>query len=137
MGLTSFVLILFYERRTSLIAGFHTLLVNRIGDCLIIVSFCLFLISANFSTGRFFLSPGELVFLLAVASITKSAQIPFRSWLPAAIAAPTPVRALVHSSTLVTAGVFLIIRIRSSSGLVWCSRSLLLLAGARTCLVGG
>nr|ACJ69502.1 NADH dehydrogenase subunit 5 [Leptopus sp. NKMT019] len=114
LGLVSYCLVIYFQNYKSYNAGMLTILINRVGDVAILISICWML---NFGSWNFvyYLSSMDfwmyyLVLLVILASFTKSAQIPFSSWLPAAMAAPTPVSALVHSSTLVTAGVYLSIR---------------------------
>nr|YP_010393258.1 NADH dehydrogenase subunit 5 [Tylothais aculeata]UPX89420.1 NADH dehydrogenase subunit 5 [Tylothais aculeata] len=112
LGIVSFVLVIYYQNMKSLGAGMLTVLANRVGDVMILVSIGLLVLQGHWmiiSIWDFYLSTWVAI-TIVLAAMTKSAQIPFSSWLPAAMAAPTPVSALVHSSTLVTAGVFLVIR---------------------------
>lgn len=89
-----------------------TALRNRVGDVALILALAFGRVFRGYWTYRVV---GPLALLILVAALSKRAQFPFSAWLPRAIAAPTPVSALVHSSTLVTAGVYLLIR--SYSGL--------------------
>lgn len=111
LGVISYILVIFYNNEKSNRAGIITSLRNRIGDAALLLCIACFLEFGSWNY-IFFDPPlgGYFCWLVVLAAITKRAQIPFSAWLPAAIAAPTPVRALVHSSTLVTAGVYLLIR---------------------------
>nr|YP_010923087.1 NADH dehydrogenase subunit 5 [Nysius inconspicuus]WJZ45490.1 NADH dehydrogenase subunit 5 [Nysius inconspicuus] len=117
LGLVSYCLVIYYQNFGSYNAGMLTILTNRLGDVAILLG-----IGLMFSDGSWYFMYHNfynyflgfyLIFMIVMASFTKSAQLPFSSWLPAAMAAPTPVSALVHSSTLVTAGVYLMIRFNS------------------------
>nr|YP_010625205.1 NADH dehydrogenase subunit 5 [Procambarus dupratzi]WBG72645.1 NADH dehydrogenase subunit 5 [Procambarus dupratzi] len=114
LGLISYVLVIYYQNEKSANAGMLTVLSNRVGDVAILLSIALFFSMGgwNFMVWGFYVGEDMILMktLVVLAAMTKSAQIPFSAWLPAAMAAPTPVSALVHSSTLVTAGVYLLIR---------------------------
>nr|ARH54228.1 NADH dehydrogenase subunit 5 [Cryptocephalus vittatus] len=116
LGLVSYCLVIYYQNVKSFNAGMLTALTNRIGDVALLMAIAWMM---NYGSWNFFFYLEVCVtdkfmqivgWLVILAAITKSAQIPFSSWLPAAMAAPTPVSSLVHSSTLVTAGVYLLIR---------------------------
>nr|WVD73155.1 NADH dehydrogenase subunit 5 [Monolepta cavipennis] len=116
LGLVSYCLVIYYQNIKSFNAGMLTALSNRIGDVALLMVIAWMLNYGDWNL-IFYLEIMKsdwimqlIGFLMVLAAMTKSAQIPFSSWLPAAMAAPTPVSSLVHSSTLVTAGVYLLIR---------------------------
>nr|WKU83733.1 NADH dehydrogenase subunit 5 [Alipumilio avispas] len=135
LGLISYCLVIYFNNIKSYNAGMLTALMNRVGDVALLMSIAWML---NYGSWNYiyyleFMSQDNEMLLICglvmLAAMTKSAQIPFSSWLPAAMAAPTPVSALVHSSTLVTAGVYLLIRFNLLLNNNLFSQLLLLLAG--------
>jgi len=112
LGITSFILIIYYNNPRSLGAGILTILINRLGDTFLLMAIISTLRTRNWLPINQIINNRLTIQFLGItlAALTKSAQLPYSRWLPAAIAAPTPVSALVHSSTLVTAGIFLLYR---------------------------
>nr|YP_009024628.1 NADH dehydrogenase subunit 5 [Lamproptera curius]AHN13397.1 NADH dehydrogenase subunit 5 [Lamproptera curius] len=142
LGLVSYCLVIYYQNLKSYNAGMLTALSNRIGDVMIlmIISWMMnygswnYIFYLNFMNNDYMMK--MIGVLLIIAAMTKSAQIPFSSWLPAAMAAPTPVSALVHSSTLVTAGVYLLIRFNIMLIDMFFLKFLLLLSGLTMLMAG-
>nr|YP_010169253.1 NADH dehydrogenase subunit 5 [Sarcophaga tsinanensis]QRZ04175.1 NADH dehydrogenase subunit 5 [Sarcophaga tsinanensis] len=135
LGLVSYCLVIYFQNVKSYNAGMLTALSNRIGDVALLLAIAWML---NYGSWNYIfyleLMKNDLEMLIIgslvmLAAMTKSAQIPFSSWLPAAMAAPTPVSALVHSSTLVTAGVYLLIRFNIVLSSSWMGNLLLLISG--------
>jgi len=119
VGLCSFLLISFwFERRSAAVAGKKAFITTRVGDFGFMIA--MFLIFEKLGTLNYSalgkageLSSGTataIALLLFLGAIGKSAQFPLHLWLPDAMEGPTPVSALIHAATMVTAGVFLVAR---------------------------
>nr|QNE85603.1 NADH dehydrogenase subunit 5 [Empis caudatula] len=142
LGLVSYCLVIYFQNIKSYNAGMLTALSNRIGDVALLLAIAWML---NYGSWNYIFylelmkNNMEMMMigsLIMLAAMTKSAQIPFSSWLPAAMAAPTPVSALVHSSTLVTAGVYLLIRFNILLVETWMGQFLLLFSGLTMFMAG-
>ncbi len=147
VGLCSYLLIGFwFEDREKADAGKKAFIVNRIGDFGFLVA--MFLIFATFGTltftDVFATAPGQLEYgaplvtaitlFLFLGAVGKSAQIPLYVWLPDAMAGPTPVSALIHAATMVTAGVYMVARSSVLFALAPTSGAVVATVGALTAL---
>ncbi len=146
VGLASYLLIGFWQHKTSAaVAAKKAFVVNRVGD--IGMALGASLIFATFGTTSFAAishvssqaSPTTLTaigLLLLLAACGKSAQFPLQSWLLDAMEGPTPVSALIHAATMVTAGVYLIVRSNFIFSLSEDARTAVMVIGCITLLMG-
>jgi len=119
VGLSSFLLIGFYKDKPSAVAAARKALVtNTIGDVALLLGIFVIIINSPQSDPLNLANIGAVTgssrdlaaILLIIAAVAKSAQLPLHAWLPDAMEGPTPVSALIHAATMVTAGVYLITR---------------------------
>jgi NADH-quinone oxidoreductase subunit L len=153
VGAASYLLISFwYRRATATRAGLKAFVINVIGDAgLALGTYFIFKHTGTLEFLRVFhateagafgpgADDGDLVagcVLLLVGAFAKSAQIPLHTWLPDAMEGPTPVSALIHAATMVTAGVYLIARMHPLFELAPAAQDVGAIAGAATLLIAG
>ncbi len=126
VGLSSYLLINFWHgRSTAVAAGKKAFIVNAFGDATFALALFLIIqqtgtldLATVFSVAPELIEPGGTVAMLIAlgllgGAVAKSAQLPLHTWLPDAMEGPTPVSALIHAATMVTAGVYLIARTSS------------------------
>jgi NADH-quinone oxidoreductase subunit L len=147
VGLSSYLLIGFeHERPAAVAAAKKAFVMNAFGDALMVMAlFLLIFRTGTLDFGEAFGAVGGLsttaVNLIALGllggAVAKSAQIPLHTWLPDAMEGPTPVSALIHAATMVTAGVYLIVRTHPIFESAWAVANLAAGIGAITLLVAG
>ena len=147
VGLCSYLLIGFWYKNVSFgKAARKAFIMNRIGDLGLLMG--LFLIYQNFGSFEYtevFAKVGRLevgteictaiALLLFIGAMGKSAQIPLFTWLPDAMAGPTPVSALIHAATMVTAGIYLVVRCEAIYALAPFAREVIMWIGLATSLM--
>ncbi|HYH25588.1 MAG TPA: NADH-quinone oxidoreductase subunit L [Blastococcus sp.] len=146
VGLASYLLIAFwYTRPAAATAAKKAFIMNRVGDVgLALAIFVMFAQLGTTSYAGVFGSVGTLAggtitaigLLLLLGACGKSGQFPLQAWLPDAMEGPTPVSALIHAATMVTAGVYLIARSAPIYDLTPTARAVVLAIGALTLLIG-
>ncbi len=131
VGLSSYLLIGFWIKKESAIsANYKAFLVNRVGDVGLLLGLCLILLSYSTTDynqifeiknsidmdrmdifGYSFSALSAICMLLFIGAMAKSAQVPLQFWLPDSMEGPTPISALIHAATMVTAGIYMVARL--------------------------
>ncbi|WP_130537097.1 NADH-quinone oxidoreductase subunit L [Thiomicrorhabdus indica] len=158
VGLVSYLLIGFYMKRESAIqANLKAFLVNRVGDFGFILGIAVVYVYFNTMDYKEFFNqlatqkdvmieiiPGVewsmitlMLILLFVGAMGKSAQMPLHVWLPESMEGPTPISALIHAATMVTAGIFMVARLSPAYELSEVALSVVLIIGALTAFMMG
>ena len=158
VGVVSYLLIGFwYTRPTAIIANMKAFIVNRVGDFGFVIGIAAVLhYSGSLDYSTVFAHAGQIAsaqlqitptvawpaitftcICLFIGAMGKSAQVPLHVWLPDSMEGPTPISALIHAATMVTAGIFMVARMSPLFELSDTARSVILVIGATTALFMG